>query len=190
MAIALDIFSCAVCATSVQMEVVRRRLVPKTTSKLILFLLKLYYTTNLELITTPATMASQHLDAEANPADPEVENPPQPAHLPMPSLFACMMSEASLLLRWQHTANGDRIRRGDDLRTKGAALAERRYATRRTSTGEEDWNAYNAHLDDIALANVTGHDGGADKLSRAEINNFGGKATLTSCKHALCATES
>jgi hypothetical protein len=54
-------------------------------------------------------------------------------------------------------------------------MVQRRLIDARTSTGEQHWDIFNGHLRAIAAANVTGHAGDINELTRAEINSFGGQ---------------
>lgn len=103
----------------------------------------------------------------------EVESPLPPARAPN-MLLVSLMRQAPVMTRLYRAAEDSRVARGEALRKQGHEMVAR---WRQNTSGKQDWNQYNGHLQQIALANVTGRGGGADWLTREEINSYGVQKT-------------
>ena len=100
----------------------------------------------------------------------EVDNPHPPAARKPNLLLVSMLHQAPLLMCLYRAAEGWRVARGETLRRQGQEMVARGH---KNASDRVDWTEFNGHLEQIALANVTGHGGGADALTRAEINSYG-----------------
>ena len=89
-------------------------------------------------------------------------------------LLVSLMRQAPVMTRLYRAAEDSRVARGETLRKQGKEMVAQ---WRQNKSGEQDWNEYNGQLQQIALANVTGRGGGADWLTREEINSYGVQKT-------------